>query len=269
MFAVICVFWVVADLVPVALHYRGNTYDFVLEEVPLLIGLVFLSPNLLVLSAVCAVAFTFTVLRRQALMKVVFNVASARLGTALAATVYRELLGDHSPVSLLGWAAAAAGAGDQSGRHAPRLARRHHAERPEDAKRRTGIILLAIQAMLMAASMCLAFAFLDAAWYDPWATLPLLLVGALVIGAYRGYARLSLRFSSLQAPLRLQPDDGHGEPRALDHERGRPEGGLHGHAGPPGRAHPGRAVGYPPPDHLRRDTGRPASSRSPSTRPPS
>ena len=50
----------------------------------------------------------------------------------------------------------------------------------------------------MAASMCLAIAFLDAAWYDPWATLPLLLVGALVIGAYRGYARLSLRFSSLQ-----------------------------------------------------------------------
>ena len=52
--------------------------------------------------------------------------------------------------------------------------------------------------MLVAASMCLAFAFFDAAWFDPWATLPLLLVAALIIVAYRGYTRLSLRFSALE-----------------------------------------------------------------------
>ena len=52
--------------------------------------------------------------------------------------------------------------------------------------------------MLIAASMCLALAFLDAAWFDPWATLPLLLVAALIIVAYRGYNRLSLRFSALE-----------------------------------------------------------------------
>ena len=57
------------------------------------------------------------------------------------------------------------------------------------------------------------------------------------------------------APLRLQPDDGHGEPRTLVHERGRPEEGLHRHADPPCRAHPGRAVGHPPADHLRRPRG--------------
>ena len=93
MFAVICVVWVVADLVPVALHYRGDTYAFALEEVPLVIGLVFLSPNLLVLATVCAVAFTFTVLRRQAVVKLVFNVTSVSLSTAIAAVVFRELLG--------------------------------------------------------------------------------------------------------------------------------------------------------------------------------
>ena len=52
--------------------------------------------------------------------------------------------------------------------------------------------------MLIAASICLAFVVLDAAWFDPWATVPLLLVAALIIVAYRGYARLSLRFPSLQ-----------------------------------------------------------------------
>ena len=49
-----------------------------------------------------------------------------------------------------------------------------------------------------AASMCLAFAFLDAAWFDRWTTLPLLVVAALIIVAYRGYNRLSLRFSALE-----------------------------------------------------------------------
>src|ERR1700728_3378160 len=46
--------------------------------------------------------------------------------------------------------------------------------------------------------MCLSFAFHDAAWFDPWTTLPLVLVAALIIVVYRGYARLNLRFSSLQ-----------------------------------------------------------------------
>jgi diguanylate cyclase (GGDEF)-like protein len=65
-------------------------------------------------------------------------------------------------------------------------------------KKRPGLMLLANNALLMAASMCLAFAFLDAAWFDPWTTLPLLLVAVLIIVAYRGYTHLSLRFSSLQ-----------------------------------------------------------------------
>jgi diguanylate cyclase (GGDEF)-like protein len=66
------------------------------------------------------------------------------------------------------------------------------------AKQRTGIILLAIQAMLMAASICLAFAFLDAAWHNAWTALPLVVVAVLIIVAFRGYARVRLRFLSLQ-----------------------------------------------------------------------
>ncbi len=93
MFAVVAVLWVVADRVPVQLPFRGVTYGLVFDDVPLLFGLVFLAPNLLILCAVCTVAFICTVLRRQALMKIAFNVASAAFATALAATVFRELLG--------------------------------------------------------------------------------------------------------------------------------------------------------------------------------
>ncbi len=46
--------------------------------------------------------------------------------------------------------------------------------------------------------MGLAIVVLDAAWMNIWATVPVLLVATLLIAAYRGYTRMSLRFASLQ-----------------------------------------------------------------------
>ena len=197
MFIVVCVLWAITDWVPVSLHYRGNTFLWVLEDVPRVIGLVFLSPNLLVLSTVCGVVFIFLVIRRQAMLKLTFNVVSTALATALAAVVFRELLGTHSPVSLVGWAAMAAAL--ISAQIVAQLALRVVTLLAgQTAKKQSGILVLAINAMLIAVSICLALAFLDAAWLDPWTTLPLVLVVALVIVTYRAYTRLSLRFSSLQ-----------------------------------------------------------------------
>src|ERR1700734_716800 len=85
MFAIICVLWTAANWAPVSLHFRGNTTLVVLEDGPLLIGLVFLTPNLLVLSAAAAALFVFTAVRRQSPMKVTFNVAATALGIAVAA----------------------------------------------------------------------------------------------------------------------------------------------------------------------------------------
>jgi len=197
MFAIVAVLWGFTDWAPVQLHYRGNTVLWVLEDGPLLLGLVFLSPNLLVLSTVGAVVFVFGLLRRQSALKVTFNVAGAALTTAVAAVVYREILGTHTPVSGIGWVAAAAAmiAFQIVSALALRVVTLLAGQAP---KKRPGLMLLANNALLMAASMCLAFAFLDAAWFDPWTTLPLLLVAVLIIVAYRGYTHLSLRFSSLQ-----------------------------------------------------------------------
>jgi len=197
MFAVLAVLWAAAIWAPVSLHYRGNTYLFALEEVPLLIGLVFLSPSLLVLSCVCAQAFIFLILRKQALIKVAFNLASGGLSAAVSAIVFRQLLGAHSPASLEGWAAAVA-ALTAAGVTLALTLRVVAKLAGQTAERRTGVIQLATHAMLLVASMCLAIVVLDAIWFDTWATLPLVLVAFLIIVAYRGYARLSLRFASLQ-----------------------------------------------------------------------
>ena len=197
MFGIIFVLWAVANWAPVSLHFRGNTTLFVLEDGPLLIGLAFLTPSLLVLSTTAAALFVFGVVRHQALLKLVFNVCATALGVAVAAVVFRELLGTHSPVSLVGWAGAVAAM--LTYQVVSALAMRFVTLLAGLAvPKRDRFVHLAFHAMLIAASMCLAFAFLDAAWFDPWTTLPLLLVAALIIVAYRGYNRLSLRFSALE-----------------------------------------------------------------------
>ena len=196
MCAVVFVVWAAVLWAPVSLHHRGNTYLIMLEEVPLLLGLVFLSPSLLVLAGVSAAAFVFFIVRRQAPYKVCFNVAAGGLGMAMSSLVYREVLGARSAVSLWGWAAAVAALCLFAvSMHVMVLIMARLLGRTTE--RRTGPQLL-VHAMLTAASVCLAIMVFDAAWMNLWATVPVLLVAALVIAAYRGYTRLSLRFASLQ-----------------------------------------------------------------------
>jgi diguanylate cyclase (GGDEF)-like protein len=196
MFAFVCVLWAAAAWAPVQLHYRGNTYSTVLEEIPLLLGLVFLSPKLLVLCPVCANVFVLGALRKQAPVKLAFNVSSDALATALTALVFRELLGSSSPVSIRGWAAVAAAlctAAVVSSLAVHVVVKLHG----QSAERRSGI-QFASDAMLQLASICLSFVVLDAAWFSPWTMVPLALVALLIIVPYRGYARLTRRFASLQ-----------------------------------------------------------------------
>jgi diguanylate cyclase (GGDEF)-like protein len=196
MFAVLCVMWTAAAWYPVELHYRGNTYLAVLEEVPMLLGLVFLAPSLLILCVVCAETFVRVGPHRQPFVKSFFNVASGAISVALAIIVYRELLGSSSPVSVRGWVAAAVAlitstvATTSSVRIVIALA-------GQTTERRTAV-QSTTTVMLAAANICLSFVVLDLAWFSLWATIPLAIVAVLIVGAYSGYTRLTLRFSSLQ-----------------------------------------------------------------------
>jgi diguanylate cyclase (GGDEF)-like protein len=196
MFVILFVMYAGASWFPVQFHYRGNTVFFVLEEVPTLLGLVFISPTLLVLAAVSAEIFVRVGPRRQAFFKAFFNIASGALGIALAALVYRELLGSSGPVSSWGWLAAGAAlctsiiATTLMGQVLMKII-------GQRSERRTAI-QFTTEMMFMAANMCLSFVVLDLAWFSLWAIVPLVLVAVLIIGAYNGYARLTLRFASLQ-----------------------------------------------------------------------
>jgi diguanylate cyclase (GGDEF)-like protein len=196
MFIIIFVMCAAASWFPVQFHYRGNTYLFVLEEVPMLLGLVFLSPTLLVLAGVCAEIFVRVGPRRQPAFKAFFNVASCAMSIALAALVYREVLGSSRPVSLWGWLAA--GAGLCTSMLSTTIMARVAMKVIGQTSERMTAVQFTTEAMFMAANMCLSFVVLDLAWFSLWAIIPLVLVAVLIIGAYNGYARLTLRFASLQ-----------------------------------------------------------------------
>jgi diguanylate cyclase (GGDEF)-like protein len=196
MFVVVCVLWAAAIWAPVSLHYGGNSYIVMLGEIPVLLGLAFLSPNLLVLGVVCGELSVLLRSRRPPLVKLAFNVTAEALCMALIVLVYRELLGSHSPVSLRGWAAAAAALATQTvfSRVTLWIVMKLYGQTPE----RGNATQITTQAALMLASICLSFVVLDAAWFSLWAMVPLVLVAGLIIAAYRGYVRLSSRFTSVQ-----------------------------------------------------------------------
>ena len=196
MFVLLCAMYAAASWFPVQFHYRGNTYLFVLEEVPMLLGLVFLSPALLVLACVCAEIFVRVGPRRQAAFKAYFNVVSAATCIALAAVVYREVLGSAQPVSFWGWLAA--GAGLLTSMIAAALMVRVVMKTIGQTTERRTAAQFTTEATFMAANMCLSFVVLDLAWFSLWAIIPLVLVAVLIIGAYNGYSRLTLKFASLE-----------------------------------------------------------------------
>ena len=212
--------WVAALWARVSVHYRGNTTTLELDAVPMSIGLVFLSPSLLVLGCAAGAAFVYAGVHRQRPIKVLFNVASHAFCAAVAAVTFRELVGGQSAVSLRGWAAIAAAL---SAREiiatidigvVTRLA--------GQTKERGAGSQFTTQAMFFAASACLAIVVLDALWFSLRAMVPLVLVAALIIVAYRGYTRPHPPIRLAATPLRLQSGSGRRQPRALIHERGGP-----------------------------------------------
>ncbi len=188
-----------AIVAPVSFHHRGHTYLFSLGEVPLLLGLVFASPVVLVVGRVVGMFVGFGVVRRQSFMKLSFNLANGVFTAVLADAVYRELLSKHqSVVAPFGLLAGAAGlavatlAGQVAVACVVRIA--------GQGRQRAARFEFLTFSLLLIASISLAFVVVDAAVENEnfLPICPVIVVGALIVFAYRGYLRLTKRFGALQ-----------------------------------------------------------------------
>ena len=95
---------------PVHLRVRRETHTFSLTEIPLLIGLFFLSPLTIVLAQALGAGVALVVRRRQSVMRLAFNLANFAWSTTCAAGVFHALLGSQDPLGPVGLVAAYAAA---------------------------------------------------------------------------------------------------------------------------------------------------------------
>ena len=93
-----------AELVVVHLRLGREAYTFSLMEIPLVLGLFFVQPDLLIWCRLTGAVLAF-VWQRKALEKAAFNCAMFALETAGAVAIFNQVLGTHDRLSPWAWLA--------------------------------------------------------------------------------------------------------------------------------------------------------------------
>ncbi len=106
---VLAAMFVVAEVVVLHVQVNRQAQTVALAEIPLVLGLMCLSPRELLLARVLGSLVAFTVFRRQPWLKTVFNTALVVMGTTAALAAFLPVLGDGDAFGPRGWAAAYAG----------------------------------------------------------------------------------------------------------------------------------------------------------------
>jgi hypothetical protein len=106
--AAVIVMCAVAELASIDREVDGHNHTLSLSEVSLVVGLALAAPADLVIGRVVAAAIVFGVIKRIPLRKLAFDAALVALETAVAAVVFRALLGGAQPDEPRGWLALAA-----------------------------------------------------------------------------------------------------------------------------------------------------------------
>jgi diguanylate cyclase (GGDEF)-like protein len=94
------------DIFVIHVPLGRNAYTISGSEVPLVVGLLVLSPPLLLLSRLVSGAPVLIFHRRQAPIKVAFNLSNTAMEASLVIALYRAVLHHGSPLTARGWAAA-------------------------------------------------------------------------------------------------------------------------------------------------------------------
>jgi diguanylate cyclase (GGDEF)-like protein len=187
----------VTEACVVQLRLRREAFSLSLSEAPLVIGLFLARPSELLVGRVLGSALVFVAHRRQRPMKAGFNTALVAAGTAVAVTLFRSMLpadaGPFGPVAVSAALAATVGAGILDSLALTLVVGWY-------ASPVTARVLLGEVASSVAVSTLVGAAGLlaVAALRGGEATLPLALAGAIALLAYRGFATLADRHTSLE-----------------------------------------------------------------------
>ena len=94
------------EIAVVHVKFKRNTQSFSMSEIPLVLGLFFISPALLVVAQLIGNAAALTINRRQPGLKLAFNLAQFSLVTITSVVLFRTFAAGADPFGPLGWVAA-------------------------------------------------------------------------------------------------------------------------------------------------------------------
>ncbi|MEA2476022.1 MAG: hypothetical protein QOC87_221 [Actinomycetota bacterium] len=94
-----------AEVFIVHLQFRRDAHSFALSEIPLVAGLFFVSPGVLIVAQLLGASVAL-LRRRQSLLKLTFNLANFMLNAVIVTIVFRALVNPVNPIGASGWIAA-------------------------------------------------------------------------------------------------------------------------------------------------------------------
>jgi diguanylate cyclase (GGDEF)-like protein len=191
----VVVLFAFAEIFVVHLKVRRDTHTFSLSEIPLVLGLFFLSPAELILTQSLGAGTALVLHRQQGPRKLFFNLAQFALGTSVAIVVFHAILGTGDPLGPPGWTAsfAAAFAADVLGAVAVALAIALTAgERPQLPQ------LFGTGSLYTFADTSLALVGVIVVSKQPSAWWLLAVLASVVFLAYRIYQNERLKHESLE-----------------------------------------------------------------------
>ena len=183
------------EIFVVHLHFRRDAHSFSLSEMPLTIGLFFITPIELIAAQVVGAAVALWLHRKQSLMKLALNLANLAFSAAVAVVLFRVILGGRDPLGLAGWIGtyAAAVTADVLSLVFIVAAITLSLGRPPDIRRlfATGIVAAFFNTSL-------ALLAVTVIWKYPAATWLLFVLAAVLVLGYRAYGSLRQKHESLE-----------------------------------------------------------------------
>lgn len=185
----------VVEIFVVQLHFRRDAHSFSLSELPLAIGLFFLTPVQLITAQLIGAGTALWLHRRQPFLKLAFNLANLAFSASIAVLLFRSILGVAEPLGPSGWIAtfAAALASDLLTLVFIVVAISLSLGRPRDVRRLfgTGVAATLVNTSLALLAVTVISKYPAVSWL-------LFVLAAVLFLGYRAYGSLRQKHESLE-----------------------------------------------------------------------
>jgi diguanylate cyclase (GGDEF)-like protein len=195
--AVLAVGYAASELTVVHIEFRRDSHSVSLNEIPLVLALVYASPSHLITAQLIGAGAVLVLHRRQAALKFVFNMAHFALEDCVALAVFDAIVGRHFELGPSLWVGAIAAtiAAATVSVVTVSVVIWVNQSRVDVSQLRAVVSVAFVGAIFNA---CVGLVAVTVLWVDARGAILLIVIGMVLCAAYREYASLRQRHASLE-----------------------------------------------------------------------